>query len=146
MAPGMGGMGMGGIGGRAGVRKTDSLAQVIATTIDPESWDSNGGNGSVVQYHELLVVKNSQAVHGKIKALLEMMRSSARENPADGVDSGQPDPPPAALDAPANGRPGAPPFGVAPADAVLPAGSAPRTPATPKKPPRRRGSSDALIS
>jgi hypothetical protein len=29
----------------------------------------------------LLVVKNSQTVHGKIKALLEMMRASARSEP-----------------------------------------------------------------
>ncbi len=83
---GMGGMGMGG-GGMAGgigpVFQTNSLAQVIATTIDSESWEVNGGNGSIVQYHELLVVKNSQTVHGKIKALLEMMRASARENAGD---------------------------------------------------------------
>jgi hypothetical protein len=85
--PGMGmGMGMGGMGGGTPwgvIRQTHSLAQVIATTIDPASWDQNGGNGSIVQYHELLVVKNSQAVHGKIKALLEMMRASAREMPED---------------------------------------------------------------
>jgi hypothetical protein len=89
---GMGGMGMGAAGGMGGMLmgggmggmgrvfgKTDSLAQLIATTIDPESWEFGGGEGtgSVVQYHELLVVKNSQLVHGKIKALLEMMRTSA---------------------------------------------------------------------
>lgn len=78
---GMGGMGGGGMGGGGMGRvfgKTDSLASLIATTIDPDSWDCGGdGTGSVVQYHELLVVKNSQTVHGKIKALLEMMRTSA---------------------------------------------------------------------
>jgi general secretion pathway protein D len=79
-----GGAMMGGLGRGMGgpiVRHTESLAEVIATTIDPDSWDSQGGNGSVVQYHELLVVKNSQTVHGKIKALLEMMRTSARGEP-----------------------------------------------------------------
>src|SRR5262245_42050126 len=82
--PGMRGSGMMWGGTPWGViRQTRSLAQVIATTIDPASWDNNGGNGSIVQYHELLVVKNSQAVHGKIKALLEMMRASAREMPED---------------------------------------------------------------
>jgi len=51
-------------------------------TIDRESWDANGGNGSIVQYHELLVVKNSQTVHGKIKsAVWEMMRASAGRFP-----------------------------------------------------------------
>ncbi|HLJ09641.1 MAG TPA: permease prefix domain 1-containing protein [Planctomycetaceae bacterium] len=88
-APGMmaGGGAAGGMGGGGGmgmglglgmiVRHTDSLADVIATTIEPGSWDSAGGTGSIVQYHELLVVKNSQTVHGKIKSLLEMMRQSS---------------------------------------------------------------------
>jgi general secretion pathway protein D len=149
MGRGMGGMGMGGMGmggGMAGgmgggpgwgaIRQTHSLAQVIATTIDPESWDSNGGNGSVVQYHELLVVKNSQAVHGKIKALLEMMRASARENPEEGGEGAPADAPPAALGVPAGpaSRPGTNnPFGVAPPGASSPAGAAPSTPAPVKK-------------
>ena len=86
---GMGGMGMGGgmfMGGFPATRETRSLAVLIATTIDPDSWtsvagDLTGGQGSIVQYHELLVVKNSQTVHGKIKALLEMMRTSAKSVP-----------------------------------------------------------------
>jgi hypothetical protein len=87
-AGGMGGMGgmMGGGGGRVhGV--TNSLAHVIAMTIDSDSWEDGPGNGSgsIVQYHELLVVKNSQTVHSKIKALLEMMRASAREIPGDEI-------------------------------------------------------------
>ena len=139
MAPRMGGMGMGAMGmgpgvGRAGIRQTDSLAQVIATTIDPESWDTNGGNGSVVQYHELLVVKNSQAVHGKIKALLEMMRASAREIPGEGAEAGPLEAPPADAGAPAVPSPhaGADPFGVAPPAGGAPAGPLPRTPAASK--------------
>jgi hypothetical protein len=92
-APGMGGMP--GAGPRF-IRQTPSLAQVIATTIDPASWDNNGGNGSIVQYHELLVVKNSQAVHGKIKALLEMMRASAREASEEPGEAGAPPQAPAA--------------------------------------------------
>ena len=80
-----GGMGGGFGGGPAIVRETDSLAQLIAVTIDPASWDSSGGNGSIVQYRELLVVKNSQTVHGKIKVLLDMLRtSSAGGAPAPG--------------------------------------------------------------
>ena len=64
-------------GGATPIRETDSLAELIASTIDPESWDEAGGSGSIVQYRELLVVKNSQTVHGKIKVLLEMLRTSA---------------------------------------------------------------------
>jgi hypothetical protein len=76
---GMGGGGGGFFGGAptAVIRETDSLADLIAATIDPESWDEAGGPGSIVQYRELLVVKNSQTVHGKIKVLLEMLRTSA---------------------------------------------------------------------
>lgn len=96
--PGLGGQPMGGQGmgpGAVGaLRATSSLAELIAETIDPESWAPEG-NGSIVQYHELLVVKNSQAVHSKIKALLEMMRTSAREpgaapagRPAGGAGAG----------------------------------------------------------
>ena len=77
---GAGGLG-GGLGGLSAIRQTDSLAELIATTIDPNSWENGEGPGaslgSIIQYHEFLVVKNSQTVHGKIKALLEMMRTSA---------------------------------------------------------------------
>jgi hypothetical protein len=86
---GAGGMGGGFGGGPAVIRETDSLADLIAMTIDPASWDSAGGNGSVVQYRELLVVKNSQTVHGKIKVLLDMLRtSSAGGAPAAGARRG----------------------------------------------------------
>ncbi len=90
VAPQMeGGMGGGFGGGPIVIRETDSLAQLIAVTIDPSSWDSSGGNGSIVQYRELLVVKNSQSVHGKIKVLLDMLRtSSAGGVPAPGARRG----------------------------------------------------------
>lgn len=58
-----------------------SLAALIANTIDPESWADAGGPGSIMEYNGLLVVKNSQPVHAKVKKLLEMMRESIRENP-----------------------------------------------------------------
>jgi general secretion pathway protein D len=145
MNRGMGGMGMGGempggVGGGAGrwagIGQTHSLAQVIATTIDPESWDSNGGNGSVVQYHELLVVKNSQSVHGKIKALLEMMRASAREIPAEGEGGRwQPEAPGAGAGGPTGPapRPGTSPYVVAPPKAIDPASPSPDPLAPPNK-------------
>jgi hypothetical protein len=80
------GLGGGGLGIDGCLHQTGSLALLIATTINPESWEQRGGGGSIVQYHELLVVKNNQAVHAKIKSLLEMMRASSREkapqNPA----------------------------------------------------------------
>jgi len=84
MAPGMEGGGFGGMGGHGGaVHQTNSLAQLIAITIDPDSWSDVGGPGSIVQYGDgLLVAKNTQKVHGKIRQLLTMLRESNRERPA----------------------------------------------------------------
>ncbi|MSR56066.1 MAG: hypothetical protein EXS05_00090 [Planctomycetaceae bacterium] len=76
MASGMGGAAMG-----AHPHAASSLAALIATTIDPESWSDAGGHGSIMEYNGMLVVKNSQPVHAKVKKLLEMMRESIRENP-----------------------------------------------------------------
>lgn len=107
---GMGGMG-GGMGGGNAIRETNSLAELIATTIDPASWDGEGGHGSIIQYQELLVVKNSQTVHGKIRALLEMMRETAQRPP--GSTAGAP----AGMNMPAAGpgaAPGAMPPGAPP--------------------------------
>ncbi len=104
---GMGGGGMG--GGMAGgpLRRTHSLAHVIAATIDQESWQPEG-SGSIVQYHDLLVVKNNQAVHEKIRSLLEMMRTSMRENPPENSGDGAPAGKAPAAKAPAGSdRPGA---------------------------------------
>ena len=61
--------------------ETSSLAHVIASTIAPETWTDLGGSGSIIEYNGLLVVKNSQAVHGKVKKLLEIMRQSLNAEP-----------------------------------------------------------------
>jgi hypothetical protein len=82
---GHGGMG-GGFGGGGAVHQTNSLAQLISITIDPDSWSDVGGQGSIVQYGDgLLVAKNTQKVHGKIRQLLSMLRESNREQPHGGV-------------------------------------------------------------
>lgn len=84
MASGMEGGGTGGMGGFGGgaIHQTNSLAQLISITIDPDSWSDQGGQGSIVQYGDgLLVAKNTQKVHGKIRQLLTMLRESNREQP-----------------------------------------------------------------
>ena len=84
MPGGMGG-GMGGGGGPASIHQTNSLAQLVAITIDPDSWSDAGGPGSIVQYGDgLLVAKNTQKVHGKIRELLRMLRESNRIQPPGG--------------------------------------------------------------
>jgi len=59
--------------------ETPSLPVVVAAMIEPASWETNGGSGNITQYNGLMVVKNSQTVHAKIRRLLEMMRAAARE-------------------------------------------------------------------
>lgn len=56
--------------------ETASLPVVVAAMIEPMSWEINGGHGNITQYNGLMVVKNSQAVHAKVRRLLEMMRSA----------------------------------------------------------------------
>lgn len=80
--PGDGGRAM--PGGKKGdlcfkLSETSSIPVVVAAMIEPDSWELNGGNGNITQYNGLMVVKNSQAVHAKIRRLLEMMRAAARQ-------------------------------------------------------------------
>jgi hypothetical protein len=67
------------LAGGGGVPGTDicstSLAEVIERIIAPDSWNSVGGAGSIVQYHDLLIVKNAPQVHLRIRHLLLKMRN-----------------------------------------------------------------------
>lgn len=48
----------------------ESLIDVIQKTVDPESWDVNGGPGSITYYYDRLVIRASPLVHQKIGGLL----------------------------------------------------------------------------
>src|SRR5262249_32969979 len=88
MAGGMGGGGFGGVGG-GGVPQRSRLPRLIPITIAPDSWSEMGGSGSIVQYGDgLLVAKNTQKVHEKIRQLLTMLRESNREQGPGGVGGG----------------------------------------------------------
>lgn len=54
----------------------DSLIEVITSTIVPQSWDSNGGAGSIAPFvaSGALVVSQTREVHEKIEALLARLR------------------------------------------------------------------------
>lgn len=56
----------------------DGLIQVITSTIEPDSWDEAGGPGSVdgIEYSDkaVLVFRQTEQVHQKVAALLEMLR------------------------------------------------------------------------
>ncbi len=55
-------------GGAIDERGADQLIDLITTTIDPETWDIHGGNGSIFYYSNLrvLVIRQTQEVHEKI--------------------------------------------------------------------------------
>ena len=58
------------------INSLDSLRELIATTVRPDSWDELGGNGSVKPYEGTLslVVRQTPQVHDEIRDLLAMFR------------------------------------------------------------------------
>ncbi len=46
--------------------RMQELADVITATVEPESWDVNGGNGTIRIYRGMLIVRNSPFVHQKL--------------------------------------------------------------------------------
>ncbi|MCH7990261.1 MAG: hypothetical protein IID46_14060, partial [Planctomycetes bacterium] len=58
----------------------EALIEVMTSTVLPDSWELNGGYGTIEEFNGLLVVRASQEVHREIKNLLEMMREAAQEN------------------------------------------------------------------
>ena len=67
--------GPGGLGGGAQA-DFDSLIDLITSTIDPTTWESVGGTGSIAKFETnlSLVVSQTQEVHEKIVDLLEQLR------------------------------------------------------------------------
>jgi general secretion pathway protein D len=75
-APGMPiGTGPGGLGGGTQA-DFDALIELITTTIEPDSWEENGGTGSIAEFETNLsiVVSATQEVHEQIVDLLEQLR------------------------------------------------------------------------
>jgi len=66
----------------------DSLIETITSTVSPEAWDDVGGPGSIspMQYGntEVIVLSQTQEVHGEVAALLEKLRSLAGTEQGDG--------------------------------------------------------------
>ncbi len=55
----------------------DSLIEAITATVDPHTWDSVGGPGSITDLGGMLFISQTETVHTKVKEFLEMLR---REN------------------------------------------------------------------
>lgn len=70
-----------GLGGNAGAAELDSARQLIdliESTIDPNTWESNGGQAVVIYYAPLhvLVVRANSNVHAKVALLLAKLRAA----------------------------------------------------------------------
>jgi type II secretory pathway component HofQ len=52
------------------------LSNVVMQTIAPDTWELFGGPGQLCSYQGLLVVNNTDDIHGDIKQLLQQMRTS----------------------------------------------------------------------
>jgi general secretion pathway protein D len=69
------GIGAGGMGGAA-MADFDTLIELITSTIVPDSWEQNGGNGAIEPFptNLSLVISTTQDVHEQIADLLDQLR------------------------------------------------------------------------
>ncbi len=67
-------------GGGAVTDHAQELIDLIQRTISPQSWDVNGGQGSMFYYRPLmaLVVRTTSEVHGDVGGLLEALRRAGQ--------------------------------------------------------------------
>lgn len=64
----------------------DDLVDLINTTVEPESWDINGGHGVIRSFRGTLVVTQNPKVHRKIERLLNELRQATKsDGTADGA-------------------------------------------------------------
>lgn len=52
-------------------KESSALIDVLVSTIEPETWDAVGGPGSIREMRGALIVRQNQAVHQQIEALLQ---------------------------------------------------------------------------
>ncbi|HEX5102949.1 MAG TPA: hypothetical protein VFV87_04015 [Pirellulaceae bacterium] len=55
----------------------EHLMEVITQAIDLHLWDENGGPGTIGEYSGMLVVTQTDRVHGKVERFLNMLREAA---------------------------------------------------------------------
>lgn len=79
-----GGLGFQGVGsgGMPGAHATvgTPLVQLVQSTVAAESWDINGGPGTLSEFAGLLVVNQSEEVHDRIDKLLQMVREAEKKS------------------------------------------------------------------
>lgn len=67
-----------GRGGQAQMDHGDDLVELIQTTIAPESWDVNGGPGTIYYFRGLrvLVIRQTSEVHGQVGDVVGQLRGN----------------------------------------------------------------------
>lgn len=53
----------------------DQLIETIVSMIDPDSWESNGGNGRITALNNVILINQTQENLGAVSELLEQLRS-----------------------------------------------------------------------
>jgi len=66
----------------------EELAELIMSTVAPDSWDFNGGIGVIRTYRDTLVVSQNPNVHRRVERLLSDLRKAAKagKEPAGAAD------------------------------------------------------------
>jgi hypothetical protein len=62
------------VGGRDKVRRTSQLIDLLVATVQPASWDTSGGAGTIKAYRDLLVISQTYGVQEEIHTLLEELQ------------------------------------------------------------------------
>ena len=60
---------------------SDLLINAIQCVADPESWSEVGGNGSIVCYRGILIVRQTESVHEEVEKLLDQLRHQLKDSP-----------------------------------------------------------------
>jgi hypothetical protein len=75
-------MGMGGMRGGGSSQQMElpvsenPLVEIVASMIEPQSWEVSGGPGAIRSFNGLLIVRQSDRIHSQIEDLLNEMRSA----------------------------------------------------------------------
>jgi hypothetical protein len=61
----------------------DTLIDLITTTVTPDGWSDNGGNGTISFFRGLLIISQTDDVHSDVDGLLRQIRAGERSQPGD---------------------------------------------------------------
>jgi len=61
----------------------DTLMEVLESNVNPDSWMNNGGKGTVMGFHGMLVVAQTASTHQEIRQMLAALRKPASPLRAD---------------------------------------------------------------